>query len=152
MVGSARHRLASPLLRGAILGVALCLLATAALAKDICISVANNFTPLTYVFEKPSIPEPGKLTSFPAVVFPGSGTAGNTPGVAHGTIYRKSTGKLRIGLSIQGMLATGLIYDHLFDDALVNHTFAGSDVVVTPTEATFVGTWTRVDCSTLTLP
>ena len=151
MIEAARKALGNSMLVRSVLGAtAMALVATTALAKPICIT--SSYFPLTYVFEKPSIPPPGALTSFSAVVFPGSGTAGNTPGVAQGTIYTRSDGKLRVGLSAQGMLATGLVIDHFFDDALVNRAFKGTDVVVLPSEQAIAGTWSRDDCSAITLP
>jgi hypothetical protein len=113
---------------------------------------SSGFGPLTYVFRNPKIPKAGKLTSVVAVVFPGTGSLGNTPGVAQGTIYGKSDGKLRIGLSLQGLLATGLVYDHAFDDALVDRSFTGPNFIVLPSNATLSGTWSRIDCKTITLP
>lgn len=145
---------ATPRLCGSILAfVAISLFATPALAKDICVGMSTSgFGPLTYVFRSPKIPKAGKLTSVVAVVFPGTGFLGNTPGVAQGTIYGKSDGKLRIGLALQGLLASGLVDDHVLDDALVDRSFIGANLIVLPSNATLSGTWSRVDCKTITLP
>lgn len=124
--------------------------AVPAAAKDVCVAT-TAFGPVTYVFRGVKIPKAGRVApihGIAAVTFPRV-----RPGLVQGTIYGQSDGLLRVDLLVQGLLPQGFAVDHVFTSASVDRKFfTGPDTVVLPNETVQSGSWTPIDCKTLTVP